>query len=137
MAERHKLIPSVYAAITITPGGEGAPDTVFYSGPTLILIRSVKHSSSTANTHSEDLETLLKLDNFQELAKTNLGTVKPVLILTVDGGPDENPMYSKVISFAIKHFQDYNLNALFIACNEPGKIIYIYIYSFKLNDEIK
>lgn len=121
VAERHKLIPSVYAGIEIKPMTPGNPQAVGYSGPTFIAIRSGKHSSSTANTHAQDFETLLNIDEFQSLVRTEDGSVKPVVIMTVDGGPDENPRYRKVIAFAIRHFKMYNLDALFIATNAPGR----------------
>lgn len=47
--------------------------------------------------------------------------MKPVVIVTVDGGPDENPRYQKVIDVAIHHFVNNNLDALFIATNAPGR----------------
>jgi hypothetical protein len=47
--------------------------------------------------------------------------VKPVVIFTVDGGPDENPRYQKVIDVAIHHFVKHNLDGLFIATNAPGR----------------
>ncbi|CAB3257919.1 unnamed protein product [Arctia plantaginis] len=52
---------------------------------------------------------------------TESNTVKPVIIIFVDGGPDENPRYSKVKNFAIQHFKNYNLDALFIATNAPER----------------
>ncbi|GBP53742.1 Probable ATP-dependent RNA helicase DDX27 [Eumeta japonica] len=100
------------------------PQAVGYSGPTYIAIRSGKHSSSTANTHAQDFETLLKLEEFRPLAKTDHGLVKPVVIMTVDGGPDENPRYQKVIGFAIQHFKRHDLDALFLATNAPGRSAY-------------
>lgn len=124
IAERHKLIPSVYAVIKITSSMLGQPEAVGYSGPTYIAIRSEKHSSSTANTHAQDFETLLELEEFRPLAKTDHGLVKPVVIMTVDGGPDENPRYEKVIGFAIQHFKRYDLDALFLATNAPGRSAY-------------
>lgn len=124
IAEKHKLIPSVYAGIKITPSMLGQPQAVGYSGPTYIAVRSGKHSSSTANTHAQDFETLLSLEDFQALTKTDHGFVKPVVIMTVDGGPDENPRYQKVIRFAIQHFQRHDLDALFIATNAPGRSAY-------------
>ncbi|XP_044729638.1 luciferin sulfotransferase-like [Chrysoperla carnea] len=44
--------------------------------------------------------------------------------MTVDGGPDENPRYQKVIGFAIQHFKRHDLDALFIATNAPGRSAY-------------
>ncbi|KAG5875934.1 hypothetical protein JTB14_036467 [Gonioctena quinquepunctata] len=124
IAERHKLKPSVYAGIKITSSMLGQPQAVGYSGPTYIAIRSGKHSSSTANTHAQDFETLLELEEFRPLAKTDHGLVKPVVIMTVDGGSDENPRYQKVIVFAIQHFKRHDLDALFLATNAPGRSAY-------------
>lgn len=124
IAEKHKLIPSVYAGICIRSDGMGEPNAVTYSGPTHIAIRSGKHSSSTAGTHASDFERLIDLEHFQSLARTENGKVKPVVIMSVDGGPDENPRYHKVIAFAITHFKKYDLDALFIATNAPGRSAY-------------
>lgn len=124
VAERHKLIPSVYAGINITANGEGDPRCATYSGPTHISIRSGKHCSSTAETHAEDLKELLTLDNFKPLMTTPDGSTKPVMIVTVDGGPDENPRYQRVIACAVKHFKDMDLDAIFIATNAPGRSAY-------------
>lgn len=44
-----------------------------------------------------------------------------MVIVTVDGGPDENPRYQKVINVAVHNFLHYNLDALFIATNAPGR----------------
>lgn len=51
-------------------------------------------------------------------------TVKPVIILSVDGGPDENPRYPKVIAHAIDHFKQFDLDAMFIFTNAPGRSAY-------------
>ncbi|KAL7287659.1 hypothetical protein TKK_0018300 [Trichogramma kaykai] len=94
VASKHTLIPSVYAGITIKPGNDGSSDvSVSYSGPTYIAIRSGKHSSSTAATHANDIESLFQLDHFDEILRMNNSETKPVLIISVDGGPDENPRY--------------------------------------------
>lgn len=90
-----------------------------YSGPTYIAIRSGKHSSSTALAHAQDFHCLLQMPEFEELAKMehDPSTVKPVIIFSVDGGPDENPRYQKVIEVACHHFLSYDLDAIFIASN--------------------
>jgi len=85
-----------------------------------VAIRSGKHSSSTAATHAKDFERLLDLEDFSSLLKTPTGELKPVQIFTVDGGPDENPRYHKVINYAVQHFLDHNLHGLFVASNAPG-----------------
>lgn len=43
------------------------------------------------------------------------------MIVTVDGGPDENPRYDKVVTAAINHFIDNDLDAYFVATNAPGR----------------
>ena len=122
VAERHKLIPSVYAGIQIQPNGFGKRDAVGYSGPTYIAIRSGKHSSSTAFSHALDFDRILDLKEFDVITRSGLDRqVKPVVIFTVDGGPDENPRYQKVIKVAIHHFSENDLDAIFIATNAPGR----------------
>ncbi|XP_044594835.1 uncharacterized protein LOC123272182 [Cotesia glomerata] len=121
VAERHKLIPSVIAGCKISPKGMGDPSAVSYSGPTYVSVRSGKHSSSTASSHAADFTRLLELDAFKNLTRTSDGTVKPIVIFTVDGGPDENPRYGKVIAEAIKHFKKNDLDAIFYATNAPGR----------------
>lgn len=72
----------------------GNREAVGYSGPTYISIRSGKHSSSTALSHGLDFEKLLTLHEFDDITKSGVDQiVKPILVLTVDGGPDENPRY--------------------------------------------
>ena len=53
-----------------------------------------------------------------------IGSVKPVMMLSVDGGPDENPRYEQVIHHAIGHFKEYNFDAIFVFTNAPGRSAY-------------
>lgn len=86
VATRHKLIPSVYAACRIEKS------CVSYSGPTYIAIRSGKHDKSTAKSHARDFRDLCNLGHFRDVMMSEDGTsVKPVVALSVDGGPDECP----------------------------------------------
>uniref|UniRef100_A0A914DCU3 Uncharacterized protein n=1 Tax=Acrobeloides nanus TaxID=290746 RepID=A0A914DCU3_9BILA len=80
--EKHKLIPSVYAACVIDENGPT------YSGPTLIRIRSGKHDKSTASSHLSDVMRLCELEQF-DIAKSSDGEAKPIWLITVDGGPDD------------------------------------------------
>ena len=112
----------MYAGIVVQPNGLGKPEAVSYSGPTYIAIRSGKHSSSTAYAHALDFERLLQLHEFDTITKYGPdNAAKPVLVITVDGGPDENPRYQKVIETAVYHFVQNNLDAYFIATNAPGR----------------
>lgn len=120
VAANHKLIPSVIAGCVIKSGQLGRTEAVGYSGPTYVAIRSGKHCSSTAFSHGLDFNRMCELPEFDQIIQYQ-GTVKPIIIITVDGGPDENPRYKKVISMAIHHFVQYNLDAIFIATNAPGR----------------
>lgn len=124
VAAGHKLIPSVYGAMAIKPDGMGKEEAVTYSGPTYIAIRSGRHDSSTAASHALDFHRLLDLEEFRPFLKTEDGQVKPVVIISVDGGPDENPRYSKVIAQNVQHFKDFDLDGLFVVTNAPGRSAY-------------
>ena len=43
------------------------------------------------------------------------------MIVTVDGGPDENPRYTKTTECAIDYFLSQELDALFLATNAPSR----------------
>lgn len=105
VAEKHNLIPSVYAGIAINENDMDHPQTVTYSGRSFIAIRSGEHSSSTASSRIRDLNQVNNLKEFENLVRNGQGEVKPVFIISNDGGPDENPHYSSVISHAIETFQ--------------------------------
>lgn len=120
-ASQHKLIPSVYAICEIKPNEMGRPEAVTYSGPTYIAIRSAKHSSSTATSHADDFNRLLSCEAFEASMKDSQGKVKPILIISCDGGPDENPRYPKVIAHAVNHFKENDLDGIFLVTNAPGR----------------
>lgn len=121
VAEKYKLIPSVYAGITIKPNGYGDPAYVTYSGPTVIRMRSGKHDTSNAESHAADFDYRLRSNAFASMCKTSSGSIKPVVIVCSDGGLDENPRYEKMIKYAVKHFKENDLDALFVVTNAPGR----------------
>lgn len=67
------------------------------------------------------MDSLLNLAEFESLCKNSVGAIKPVFIITVDGGPDESPRYEKVVNCNIEHFKKHDLDALFVATNAPGR----------------
>ena len=123
VAERHKLIPSVYTAITITPNGLGNPAAVTYSGLTYVAIHSGKHSSSTAFTHCLDFKCLITIESFKEHITVSGTTqeMKPVVVICVYGGSDGNPRFQKTITSSVHYFKNHNLYCLIIVCNAPGR----------------
>lgn len=123
VASGHKLTPSVIAGLEIDSGKLHSAVTA--SGPTFIGIRSAKHDSSVAATHASDLRHLYAdVDQFRNLLHHPDGTTKPILIILVDGGPDENPRYKETIKFACDNFVKLQLDALFISTNAPGRSAY-------------
>ena len=120
VAAGHKLTPSVIAGLHIEPNQlHGA---VTSSGPTYIAIRSGKHDSSIAATHAADLQHLYEnIAEFRSILYRDDGTCKPILVILVDGGPDENPRYRETIRFACANFIRLELDALFIAIQAPGR----------------
>lgn len=49
---------------------------------------------------------------------------KAIVIVITDGGPDESPRFQNVISVAISHFNKFDLDAIFLATNAPGRSAY-------------
>ncbi|CAF4972840.1 unnamed protein product [Rotaria sp. Silwood1] len=90
------------------------------TGPTFAAIRSGKHDHSSALGHAKDSDTMVQLPEFEKAALID-GILKPVVIISVDGGPDENPRYPKTIQAATILFKKYNLDALFMVMNAPGR----------------
>lgn len=119
IAAGHKLTPSVIAGLVISEGK--LDNAVGYSGPTYIGIRSGKHDSSIAATHAADLYHLYQnVESFHDLLFQANGLVKPILVIFVDGGPDENPRYRETINVACANFRHLQL-ALYISTQAPGR----------------
>ena len=114
IADKHKLIPSVYGALIFKN------EQLSYSGPTYIGIRSGKHDHSTAFTHLADLSKCLSLTEFICYSHSDDHQLKPLLIVFTDGGPDENPRFPKARQCYSDLFLKNNLDALFVATNAPG-----------------
>ncbi|CAF2644129.1 unnamed protein product [Rotaria sp. Silwood2] len=119
VAPRHQLTPSVYAACLLSEDGD-----LGYSGPTYIAVRSAKHDQSNADSHAVDFDRLVNLKEFEKVARDETGQVKPIVIVTVDGGPDENPRFPKTLVASIKKFKNYDLDALFVLTHAPGQSAY-------------
>ena len=118
IGEKHKLIPSVYAAC-LKQDGE-----VSYNGPTFISIRSGKLGKSCAETHSDDFERILQLEEFQNAALTPNKDVKPLVFVSVDGGPDEAPKNQQALAVWARQFENNDLDAVFVFTHSPGSSAY-------------
>ena len=80
-----------------------------------------KHSSTGAYHHLPDMKRTEPLDIFDGSFKNN-GEAKPVMIVTVEEGPDENFKYTKTIACAIDYFLSQELDVFFLATNAPVEV---------------
>ena len=126
VASKHKLVPSVYAACEIQTTPARCQPEISYTGPLYIAIRSLKHESSTTFTHGHDFDYVLELEEFASVAK-NGDQVKSIVLAFVDGGPDENQRFPKVLSVAIDHFRKYELGVYIAMTRAPGMSAYNYV----------
>ncbi|CAG8719325.1 3843_t:CDS:2, partial [Ambispora leptoticha] len=115
VAERHKLIPSVYAILDVQEGKYGRAEAVIYSGPTFIRIHSGKYDSNTAYSHGKDFNDLMNEEKLHSYTITN-EQPKPVVVLLSDGGLNENPRYRKMVQMMIEHFDTYDPDTIIVAC---------------------
>ena len=91
VAPKHKLIPSVIGDLNLVKGKDLANNTVTYSGATYIGIKSARHSEWSAFAHFQDMMRVRSLPEFATSFQTDRHEEKKVMIVTVDGGLDENP----------------------------------------------
>ncbi|CAH1112153.1 unnamed protein product [Psylliodes chrysocephalus] len=112
LAEKHKLIPSVYAGIVIKKDGEGKP------GPTYVAIRSGKHSSSNAETRATDIHILSETPAFKNFMRTGESCVKPLFIFLAMVGPkkihDTSELYFQLDLIFLTSFIISRLYSLYI-----------------------
>ena len=89
-----KLIPSVYLVINLADSSN-----TLRTGQLSIFIRPEYFVGTSSATHIADLESIVANENFSTLKKED--KVRPIWILLVDGGPDENPKHMKnIIQYA-------------------------------------
>ena len=67
------------------------------------------------------MKQIQSLDIFNESFINDNGESKPVMIVTVDGGPGENLRSSKITECGINYFTAQDLDAFFLVTNAPGK----------------
>ena len=116
IAPQHKLILFVIGDICVQKK-DFSGDVVTYSGPTYCAIQSRKHSDSSTYHHLQDMKCIQSLDIFNDSFNNDTGDLKLVMIITIDGGPDENTRHTKNIQCVFNYFTTQGLNAFFLAIN--------------------
>ena len=98
VAPKQKLMLSIIGDMTLVKSKDLTNNAVTYSGATYISIRSAKHSASSTFAHFQDMMRMHSLPEFATSFQTDRHEEKKVMIVTVDGGADENPRYEKTIN---------------------------------------
>ncbi|CAB5209624.1 unnamed protein product [Rhizophagus irregularis] len=71
----------------------------------------------------QDLENLTLDPKYNDVLKTN-GEIRPIWVLLVDGGPDENPRHLKNIKTYCHLFRKFDLDYLTVRTHAPGQSKY-------------
>ena len=121
VGSKHKLIPSVIGNMKVVKSKDLINDAVSYSYPACMAIRSTKHSGLSAFYHLRDMNRACSLPEFTKSFQNQHYREKKIMIVTVDGDPDENPRYSNTINCAIEYVCEHNSDAYFIATNAPRR----------------
>ena len=95
---------------------------VKYFGPTVIQVKSLKHTHSNASIQIEALDSMLKNE---EMCKTSEGLTKPILILSRDG--HDGPRFPTTRDTLGKIFKEHDLDFIYCVCNAAGLSAYHFI----------
>ena len=122
IATKHKLTPTVIGLRKIQDTPIADRKAVRHSGPTLIQVKSLKHTRSNAYVHIEALDEMLKTEEMCKLAN---GSTKPILILTRDG--HDGPRFPSTRNALFSIFKEHDIDFLFCVCNASGLSAYHFI----------
>ena len=75
-------------------------------------------------THSDDFERILQLEEFQDAALMPNKDVKPLMFVSVDGRPDEAPKNQQALAVWAREFENKDLDAVFVFTHTPGSSAY-------------
>ena len=116
VAPKHKVIPSVIGDIKLVKNKD------LTNGDYLFMCNIHRYQKCQAFSiiyiHSFKI---LSLPEFATSFQTDKHEEKKVMIVTVDGGPDENPRYEKIRNCLIKYFVENGLDAFLLATNAAGR----------------
>nr|CAG8683580.1 15397_t:CDS:2 [Entrophospora candida] len=113
-----KLVPSVYLMIKPNESNDE-----LRTGQLAIFVRRQWSLGTSSHTHMQDLESLTLDPQYDDVLKTN-GEIRPIWVLLVDGGPDENPRHLKNIKTYCQLFRKFDLDYLTVRTHAPGQSKY-------------
>ncbi|CAB4441827.1 unnamed protein product [Rhizophagus irregularis] len=114
-----KLISSVY--LIMKP--EESKDEL-RTGQLAIFVRPQWYVGTSSLTHMQDLESLTLDSKYDDMLKTSNGQIRPIWMLLVDGGPDENPRHLKNIKVYCQLFKKFDLDYLSVRTHALGQSKY-------------
>ena len=113
-----KLVPSVYLMIKPNESNDE-----LRTGQLAIFVRRQWSLGTSSLSHMQDLENLALDPKYNDVLKTN-GEIRPIWVLLVDGGPDENPRHLKNINNYCQLFRKFDLDYLTVRTHAPGQSKY-------------
>ena len=111
----------IWKSLRVVKSKDFTNDVVSYTGTTYIAIRSAKLADSSAFHHLRDLNKVRSLPKLIDSFQDKSSKEKKVMIVTVDGGLDENPRYANTINCAIDYLNEHDLDAYFVITNAPAR----------------
>jgi hypothetical protein len=115
---QQKLIPSVYLLINLSD-----TNNTFRNGQLSIFVCPQYQVGTSLETHMNDLNLLTQDSRFDGILKVD-GQIKPIWILLVNGGPNENLRHMKNIHQYCRMFWAFDLDYLSIQTHAPGQSSY-------------
>ena len=124
IATKHKLSPTVTGLREIQDMPLANRTAVKYCGPTLIQVKSMKHTPSNASLQIEAVDEMLETET---MCKMNDGSTKPILILTLDG--NDGPRFTSTRNSLASILKEHDLDFIFCVSNAAGLSAYHFGWS--------
>ena len=84
-----------------------------------------KHDKSCPETHSDDFERIVQLEESQDAALRPNKDVKPLVFVSVDGGPYKAPNNQQALAVWARQFENNDLDdAVFAVTHAPASSAY-------------
>ncbi|CAB4479452.1 unnamed protein product [Rhizophagus irregularis] len=113
-----KLVPSVYLMMKPNESNDE-----LRTGQLAIFVHHQWSLGTSSLSHMQDLKNLALDPKYSDVLKTN-GEVRPICVLLVDRGPDENPRHLKNIKNYCQLFRKFDLDYLTVRTYAPDQSKY-------------
>ena len=120
---KHNLIPSVSVVCNVKDDvefGETQNTVETANSEVYVAVRSHYHSTTSINTHRNDLDYMINSKKFEGLL-TEDGKVKPVFLHSNDGGTDLNVRNCATIDMWLDFFKKNDIDYLMVSQSAPNR----------------